>query len=174
MPDLDNGERLGREPGLQVALTHYKSLADAAANINTYRQQVVTLWVTAFAPVAGSLIVLVAKSPKGLGSARLPLAATLFVFGLTSVALGLWSQRMHVRQSTYRDQMLTIMTTVQQFFTDDVRSVAAVYLDADPWKQRSDNALPNTPLLAYGLYSAAFLGFVTGLWVALAWPPLAR
>ena len=151
---------MGRAQALEVALKHYGSFVDAAASVNNYRIQVVTLWVTVFAPVAASLVVLVAKSPSDLSDyARSALAATLWAFGLVSLALGFWAWRMHDHQCIYRKQMMVIMDEVRTYFGEGAEQTPLAYLVDDPWRKRS------RPLLAWGLGVAGVLGCVAAVGV---------
>lgn len=103
----------------EVFLALFDAHREAANNANTYRQQAAVLVVSAFAPVAGSLIALVAvsKNPKDgtvdIGNAAWwAIASGLAFFAYVAFAVARWTIMMGQRHVNHRTAMRAMLDAV--------------------------------------------------------------
>lgn len=163
-----------------LVVAHYAALKEAAANVNTYRQQAVGILVAAFAPIAGSLIALSLKDTKTPGQAiRVAFELSLAVFALVTLALAAWSRQLERLHRRYRQSMDLLMEgTVKSWFRSlhdpgrDGNTVAAVDVEAAWENTRIRSATAATrALLSWALLMLSLLAAGSATYVGLSGLP---
>jgi hypothetical protein len=150
-----------RTNALRVAM--FDAHRKAAINATTYRQKAMVLLVTAFAPLAGSLIALVTTGDYVGAPQLLALRFSLLLFVFVTVPTAVWMRGMGTRHVRHRETMSAIL---------DARSADAGSPASEvAWLNRSSEAWRSTGgWLWIALLVLAFLMLVGGMWAISTLP----